>query len=495
MKGNIEAIAIKNLRELLREKGYTAEALFSKFDLDGDGYLSTAEFEGAITSITGQVAPQMIVDAVFNKVDADSSGVIDLTELLVLVESGRGSSELVDGSSIFISGHSDDTYNGIYTPGESINGKISFDNTNGRILYFFQTDGSSSTSWNLDDRGQDGMNDWYRGGWTRAPANGQPPLGRRRWVGVGEVNLEARVGEGGEAISPNVASAESSSNEEVSQQENQEVNSELNILLGEIDMALDYFENQAKEGKVSEKEVIKMANSSFEGKVSELPFYFQGPAREIWGQKMTVFENRIGNLFPGRAPEAVTASVIAASGIIAANSASEKSKPLDENEEVGVKSELVTVSEPEQEVFKEPGSGDFPSSDEIRETGEIITLQERDANDSVKTMGIDLAAAAASFEGTRMLSEKNELKEKYANRNIDVSFRVSSVERTFGIGISESFRGGETLVADIEEVGDVEIRLPNNLEESPYKSGYEGTLTIQIMDWNGVRKRLVLESQ
>ena len=37
MKTNIEAIAIKNLQEILRERGYTAEALFSKFDSDLNG--------------------------------------------------------------------------------------------------------------------------------------------------------------------------------------------------------------------------------------------------------------------------------------------------------------------------------------------------------------------------------------------------------------------------------------------------------------------------
>ena len=36
-RGTIEAIAVKNLQEVLRKKGISAEALFSKYDLNGDG--------------------------------------------------------------------------------------------------------------------------------------------------------------------------------------------------------------------------------------------------------------------------------------------------------------------------------------------------------------------------------------------------------------------------------------------------------------------------
>ena len=40
----IEAIAVKNLRSILHDKGYDANQLFSKFDTNGDGLLSKNEF-------------------------------------------------------------------------------------------------------------------------------------------------------------------------------------------------------------------------------------------------------------------------------------------------------------------------------------------------------------------------------------------------------------------------------------------------------------------
>ena len=92
MRGNIEAIAIKNLQNILGERGYTAETLFTKFDTDGDGLLSRSEFESALRSITGQVAPNAIVNAVFGALDQDSSGTLELAELLSLVETGENQS-------------------------------------------------------------------------------------------------------------------------------------------------------------------------------------------------------------------------------------------------------------------------------------------------------------------------------------------------------------------------------------------------------------------
>ena len=37
-------------------------------------------------------------------------------------------------------------------------------------------------SWSLDDRSQDGTNDWFRGGWIEPPNSGGPPLGTRSWA-------------------------------------------------------------------------------------------------------------------------------------------------------------------------------------------------------------------------------------------------------------------------------------------------------------------------
>ena len=139
MRTNIEAIAIKNLQDILRERGYTAETLFSKFDTDGNGVLSKIEFEAALRSITGQVAPQAILNAVFGALDKDSSGSLELAELLSIVDSGVTHS-FSSGQSIVVEDHQNDRFNGTYLQQEgSMNGKPFFKNQSGCLLYAFSS--------------------------------------------------------------------------------------------------------------------------------------------------------------------------------------------------------------------------------------------------------------------------------------------------------------------------------------------------------------------
>ncbi|MFL2966674.1 MAG: EF-hand domain-containing protein, partial [Candidatus Thalassarchaeaceae archaeon] len=268
MKTNIEAIAIKNLQEILRERGYTAESLFSKFDSDNNGNLSKNEFESALRSITGQTAPQAIVNAIFGALDEDSSGYLELDELLSIIESGPSQS-FSNGQSISIESHPDGRFNGSYSQqAGQINDKPHFRNQNGCVLYAFSSDSGSSSSWNLDDRDQDGSNDWYRGGWTRAPKDGSLPLGARRWVGVGKIALSAVGGEDDSGELP----------ETPQDQETSSGDGEIGGLMQEIDAASRYFEGQVSGGDMSIDQAIETANSAFDRKIEELPVFMRSPA-------------------------------------------------------------------------------------------------------------------------------------------------------------------------------------------------------------------------
>ena len=190
-RGTIEAIAIKNLQEVLRSKGVSGEALFAKYDLDGDGTLSENEFAAALESITGQQAPAAILRAVFGAIDINSDGSVDLTEILVLLDGGSTDS-VPSGADVSISGHPNDSYNGGYAIQEApINGKPWYKSATGNRLYYYNANSGGAPSWSLDDREQDGSNDWYRGGWSRPRGDGSLPTGSRRWVGVGKITVSA----------------------------------------------------------------------------------------------------------------------------------------------------------------------------------------------------------------------------------------------------------------------------------------------------------------
>ncbi len=192
---NFEAIALKQLQEILNQKGITAEAMFAKYDIDGNGSLDFSEFENALRSLTGQAAPQPIIRAVFNALDLDNDSTLELAELVSLIDGGKSPISSGEVSEIEVVDHSNPNFNGSYIrQGAEINGKPWFLNSTGARLYFYSGGEGGARSWSFDDRQQDGSNDWYRGGWTRPSTSGGIPLGTRRWVGVGRVTLTS-VGE------------------------------------------------------------------------------------------------------------------------------------------------------------------------------------------------------------------------------------------------------------------------------------------------------------
>ena len=102
------------------------------------------------------------------------------------------SRDMLRGENILVSEHSLPKYNGIYTiQNNEINGKPWFKNNSGCILYFYNANSGGGPSWSLDDRSQDGTNDWFRGGWIEPPNSGGPPLGTRRWEGAGTIKMES----------------------------------------------------------------------------------------------------------------------------------------------------------------------------------------------------------------------------------------------------------------------------------------------------------------
>ncbi len=87
------------------------------------------------------------------------------------------------GENILVSEHSIPKYNGVYSiQTYEINGKPWYKNNSGCMLYFYNANSGGGPSWSLDDRTQDGTNDWFRGGWIEPPNSGGPPLGTRSWA-------------------------------------------------------------------------------------------------------------------------------------------------------------------------------------------------------------------------------------------------------------------------------------------------------------------------
>ena len=137
MSARFEAIALKKLQEIIHDRGISAEAIFSKFDNNGDGSLDVEEFKRAVASITGQNAPDAIIRAVFSALDSDGNQGLDLAELIALVEGGQAPAVSGEVTEIEISDHTNSNFNGVYYKQDNpINGNPSFSKPKGQTLYF-----------------------------------------------------------------------------------------------------------------------------------------------------------------------------------------------------------------------------------------------------------------------------------------------------------------------------------------------------------------------
>lgn len=481
MNGGIAAVAIKNLQTILKSRGISSEALFSKYDMDGNGSLSYEEFMAALTSITGQRAPEPIVNAIFSVLDSNGDGYIDLQEILVLVED-KSSEPYVEGSSLTISGHPNNVYNGSYELQGELNGKPFFANNNSAKLYYYNAGSGGAPSWSLDIRELDGTQDFYGGGWTRPPAGGGLPTGTRRWVGVGKITIQTTAPsdsppEDIEVMPLAEVDEEIESDATVSPMES--ISLEFTEILG------DMGQKEFSDVEALEKSRAIMDEQA-ELRISKLPRFLQQTARELWNVKAdSLQEIARSNLVL----VSTTAAALSAGALGVASITSEEKdwqKPTEIDDEANF-----SPTVPEERMEEKPTQS---------QTGPMDIVA-KEAEDNQSGQGeLSIFSAVESFTQARMLSEQNALKEELSGAPVNISIKITSVERTFGIGISDRYRGGNTVVASLYDKGgpsgnEVEIRIPSDADSSVYKAGYEGKMSCTVSGWNGIRKRIILDAQ
>ena len=89
------------------------------------------------------------------------------------------------------------------------------------------------------------------------------------------------------------------------------------------------------------------------------------------------------------------------------------------------------------------------------------------------------------------MNEQRELLSQFKGEILELSFRVSSMDRTFGIGISDEYKGGNTLLVT-SITHEIEVRMKKESDTSGILSGSEMNSNVSVADWNGIRKRLVV---
>jgi outer membrane biosynthesis protein TonB len=258
----------------------------------------------------------------------------------------------------------------------------------------------------------------------------------------------------------------------------------------EIDAASKYFEEQVSDGNMSIDNAMETANTAFERKINELPAFMRSPARKVWEGKMLELENTLRENSPPPSTIAAGVGAVGAIGAIASQTSENLPStptPPPPPPPAAPEPEPPAAPEPEPPAAPEPEPPAAPEP-------EPPAAPEPEPPAAPDGASFSIESAIASFESSRTISERNALKDSLSGSSGSIQIRVNSVERTFGIGLSDEFRGGSTLIAESGGIGELEIRLPSSADSSQFKAGYETEISVSISDWNAVRRRIILEA-
>ena len=109
-----------------------------------------------------------------------------------------------------------------------------------------------------------------------------------------------------------------------------------------------------------------------------------------------------------------------------------------------------------------------------------------------------LSGVVQSFLEARLMSDQRRVVETHRGTPYALSIEISSLEKTFGIGLPDEYRGGSTIIAEVSSVDDPsfscesEIRLPASADLSDFRVGYESTIDASVEGWNSIRKRIIM---
>jgi len=149
----------------------------------------------------------------------------------------------------------------------------------------------------------------------------------------------------------------------------------------------------------------------------------------------------------------------------------------------------VTVSEPLSYSNNSPEIEDTSIKSNI-ET-QISTSTTPPSVPESNNLVLPLQEIVKQMSEARFLNEQRELLSRFKGQILELSFRVNSIDRSFGIGISEEYKGGNTLLVTSDS-NEIEVRVKKDVDTDKILSGTEMNSVVSVADWNGIRKRLVV---
>ena len=89
----------------------------------------------------------------------------------------------------------------------------------------------------------------------------------------------------------------------------------------------------------------------------------------------------------------------------------------------------------------------------------------------------------------KLFGDKRRFIESLSDQVFDFTLHIDKMEKTIGIGLSDAFRGGDTCIGTIDDIG-VGVRMPNTMELS---LGQEVYVEVKLLEYRSVVKRFEFE--
>ena len=122
--------------------------------------------------------------------------------------------------------------------------------------------------------------------------------------------------------------------------------------------------------------------------------------------------------------------------------------------------------------------------------GHVAARQpEPEAEPIIASSDLSIAEVSDHLDTLKLFGDKRRYIESLSDEVFDFTLKIEKMEKTIGIGLADEFRGGETCIGTVDEIG-VGVRMPNNME---LHIGQEVFIEAKLLEYRSVVKRFEFE--
>ena len=137
-----------------------------------------------------------------------------------------------------------------------------------------------------------------------------------------------------------------------------------------------------------------------------------------------------------------------------------------------------------------------PTKEAESEPIEVRSVEEPEQEESVSepdvvisTLASSIADVVSHLDTLKLFGAKRRYIESLSDEVFDFTLKIEKMEKTIGIRLTDEFRGGETCIGMVDDIG-VGVRMPNTMELS---IGQEVFVEAKLLEYRSVVKRFEFE--